>query len=78
MRFVGPKASDIREKILAINDQVVVTPKYVYNQDSANTSWKYFEYQTGALKLPYTVVHINKIPYFFENGKLSPVDKTDT
>lgn len=78
MRFVGPKTSDIREKILAINDTIVVTPKYIYNQDSTNTSWKYFEYQTGALQLPDSLVHINKIPYFFEKGILSPVDKTDS
>lgn len=78
MRFVGSKTSDIREKILAINDKVVVTSKYLYNQDSANTSWKYFEYQTGSLSLPETVVHIKKIPYLFEKGILSPIDKTST
>lgn len=77
MQFVGSKASDIHEKILAINDHVVVTPKYIYNGDSTNTSWKYFEYQTGALQLPDAVVHINKIPYLFEKGILSPIDKTD-
>lgn len=78
MQFVGSKTSDIREKILAINDTVIVTPKYVYNGDMTNTSWKYFEYQTGALSLPDSVVHIHKIPYFFEKGKLSPVDATDS
>ncbi|MDD5377504.1 MAG: hypothetical protein PHH16_05345 [Candidatus Gracilibacteria bacterium] len=77
MRFVGPKASDIREKILAINDSIVVTPQYIYNQDSTNTSWKYFEYQTGSVRIPDSIVHINKIPYFFEKGMFSPVDKTD-
>lgn len=66
MRFVGPTLSNIREKILAINDRIVVTPEYIYNGDSANTSWKYFEYQTGALQFPEAVVHIGKIPYFFE------------
>lgn len=65
MRFIGPKTSDIQEEILAINDNIVVTPKYIYNQDSTNTSWKYFEYQTGALHFPESVVHINKIPYLF-------------
>lgn len=48
MQFVGPKTSDIREKILAINEKIVITPKYIYNQDSTNTSWKYFEHQTEA------------------------------
>jgi hypothetical protein len=76
MKFVGPRASDIREKILAINNKVVITSKYLYNQDVTNTSWKYFEYQTGSLKLPETIVHINKIPYLFEKGILSPIDKT--
>lgn len=66
MQFIGPKTSDIHETILAINDNVVVTPKYVYNQDSTNTTWKYFEYQTGALGLPDTIVHIGKIPYVLE------------
>lgn len=78
MRFVGQKTSDIREKILAINDRVVVTPKYIYNQDASNATWKYFEYQTGTIQLPDSVVHINKIPYFFEKGILSPVDGMDT
>ena len=77
-KFVGPKTSDIREKIFAINDHIVVTPKYIYNQDVVNTSWKYFEYQTGSINLPEAIVHINKIPYFFEKGTLSPVDKINT
>ena len=78
MKFLGPKVSDIREKILAINENVIVTPKYIYNQDATNTSWKYFEYQTGALQSPESVVHIKKIPFIFEKGMLSPVDKSDT
>ncbi|MDD5198151.1 MAG: hypothetical protein PHN60_04825 [Candidatus Gracilibacteria bacterium] len=77
MRFVGPTLSDIHEKILAVNDRIVVTPKYVYNRDNTNTSWKYFEYQTGALQFPEAVVHIGKIPYFFGNGVFTPVDRAD-
>ncbi len=77
MQFVGPKTSDIREKILAINDRIILTPKYIYNGDNSNTSWKYFEYGTGTLESPKAVVHINKIPYIFEKGILTPVDKTD-
>lgn len=76
MRFEGAKTSDIREQILAINENIVVTPKYLYNQDP-NGSWKYYEYQTGSLKSPDSIVHINKIPYFFENGILAPLDKAD-
>jgi len=78
MRFVWTKISEIQEKILKINDRVIVTSKYIYNQDSANMNWKYFEYKSGTLRLPSAVVHLNKIPYFFENGKLSPVDKIYT
>ena len=74
MRFVGPKTPDIREEIIAINNRVIVTPEYVYNQDGTNQDWKYFEYQTGAVKHPDAVVRINKIPYFFEDGKIFPVD----
>ncbi len=66
MKFVGPKNSDIREKVLAINKNVAVTSKYIYNEDATNTSWKYFEYQTGTLNSPDAVVRINKIPYVFE------------
>ncbi|EKD44460.1 MAG: hypothetical protein ACD_71C00128G0003 [uncultured bacterium (gcode 4)] len=77
MRFAGPTLSNIREKILAINDRIVVTPEYIYNGDNTNTSWKYFEYQTGALQFPEAVVHIGKIPYFFEKWILFPVDQTD-
>jgi hypothetical protein len=66
MRFVGPKTSDVREQILSINDRIIVTPEYIYNQDSTNTSWKYIEYQTGAVQLPEALIHIRKIPYFFE------------
>lgn len=54
-----------------------MTPKYVYNQDTANGSWKYYEYQTGSLKSPDSILHIRKIPYFFEHGTLSPLDKAD-
>lgn len=77
MKFVGPKVSSIKEKILSINNNIAVTPKYIYNQDDTNTSWKYFEYETGALRTPEALVHINKIPYIFESGTLSPLDKTD-
>ncbi len=75
MKFVGPKASDITESVLAINEHIVATSKYVYNQDRTNTSWKYFEYQTGALHLPDAIVHIAKIPYVLEKGLLHPLDR---
>jgi hypothetical protein len=73
MQFVGPSISDIREKILAINDNIIVTPRYIYNNNTTNTSWKSFEYQTGAIISPENIVHIEKIPYILEKGKLSPL-----
>lgn len=78
MTFVGPKTSDIRENILAINEEVLVTTNHIYNQDALNTGWKYFEYSTGSVRLPESVVRINKIPYFFEKGNLLPVDEKTT
>ncbi len=66
MQFVGPNIGDIHEKILAINDHIILTPKYIYNGDISNTSWKYFEYQTGSVSSPENVVHIGKIPYLLE------------
>lgn len=76
MRFEGSRTSDIRERIIAANERIVVTPKYLYNQDP-DGSWKYYEYQSGSLHSPDAVVHINKIPYFLEKGILSPLDKAD-
>lgn len=72
MQFVGPNISDIREKILAINNNIIVTPRYIYN-NTTNTSWKYFAYQTGTIVSPENIVYIEKIPYVLEKGKLSLV-----
>jgi len=74
MQFIGPNIGDIHEKILAINDHIILTPKYIYNGDSTNTSWKYFEYQTGTVTTPENVVHIGKLPYLLEKGKLTPIN----
>ena len=78
MQFIGPNAGDITEKILAINDHIILTPKYIYNGDSANTSWKYFEYQTGSVSSPENIVHISKIPYFLEKGSLSLIEPSSS
>ncbi|MDD2917077.1 MAG: hypothetical protein PHH70_04510 [Candidatus Gracilibacteria bacterium] len=77
LHFIGPKTSDISENIIAINERVIMTSKYIYNQDTSNTNWKYFEYQTGTLSLPNAVVHIGKLPYALEDGILSPLDTTN-
>lgn len=66
MQFIGPNSGIAHEEILAVNDEIMITPKYIYNQDTTNKTWKYFEYQTGSVSSPEAVVHINKIPYILE------------
>ena len=77
-KFFGLGTPGITEPIREANNQLVVTDRYIYNQDKNAPTWQYYEYQNKSIHSPISLIHIENIPFVLENSSLAPLDKTAT
>lgn len=66
MQFIDQNIPDIPEKILRVNENIIFTTKYIYNQNESDTNWRYYQYQSGTLSIPESLIHINSVPFALE------------
>ncbi|MDP2104238.1 MAG: hypothetical protein Q8K26_04940, partial [Candidatus Gracilibacteria bacterium] len=76
--FFPQKKLDTDEHILSANVDIILSNKRIYNQDPDNENWQYYEYQSGTLRHPESLIHVKKIPYILENNYLTPIDPPST
>lgn len=74
LSFFPAKKLDTDEKILMANANLILSNKRIYNQDKDNDNWQYYEYQSGTLRHPESLIHVNEIPYVLEQNNLTPID----
>lgn len=61
-----------------MNTDIIFSDKRIYNQDESNNNWQYYEYASGTIHHPISLIHINEIPYILEDNNLINIDIPST
>lgn len=75
MDFIDWSKMKWEEKVVKINDNLILTDNFIYNNWNW-WDWGTYEHANKFIYDPENLVHINKMPYILENGLLYQIEKT--
>lgn len=75
MDFIDWSEMKWNEKVLLINDNLILTKSYIYNNGNWWNWWTY-NHSNSYIYDPTNLVHINNMPYFLEDSKLYSLEDT--
>ncbi|MDD2515741.1 MAG: hypothetical protein PHF46_01550 [Candidatus Gracilibacteria bacterium] len=70
MKLLTDNNVNKKEKIQYINNNVIITEKYIYNNNPFTYSWNLYRIESSGAIRPDSLIHINNIPYLIENEKI--------